>query len=147
MCRSRPRVRPLANIFYSLSVERLEQRAFERRRVLLRRSNLVRLRFPIASVSNGGVLFLLASCCTTTKTAKRCSFCPQYVKFVVVGATTTADCGRVRDAQELEDELSLEDIIFFRAMAEREEGLRSDRGRKNGGNRWGIGGWVSRGDT
>lgn len=48
--------------------------------------------------------------------------------------------------QELEDELSFEDIIIFRAMAEREEVLRSDRGRKGSGNRWGIGGWVSQDD-
>lgn len=44
--------------------------------------------------------------------------------------------------KELEDELSVEDIIIFRAMAEREEMLRSGSGRKGHGNRWGIGGWV-----
>lgn len=48
--------------------------------------------------------------------------------------------------QELEDELTFEDIIIFRAMAEREEALRSDRGRKGSENSWGIGGWVSQDD-
>lgn len=53
---------------------------------------------------------------------------------------------------ELEEELSFEDIIIFRAMAERQEALRrigTDRdprgggdGRGGAGNRWGIGGWV-----
>lgn len=58
--------------------------------------------------------------------------------------------------EELEEELSFEDIIIFRAMAEREEALaragsnnKGPRGRSNGrggaGNRWGIGGWVRRG--
>lgn len=56
--------------------------------------------------------------------------------------------------EELEEELSFEDIVIFRAMAEREEALsrggardRHGNGRGNnngqgGGNRWGIGGWV-----
>lgn len=52
--------------------------------------------------------------------------------------------------EELEEELSFEDIIIFRAMAEQQEALRrTDRDPRNsgsdrggGGNRWGIGGWV-----
>lgn len=51
--------------------------------------------------------------------------------------------------EELEEELSFEDIIIFRAMAEREEALRradggprAGNGGGGGGNRWGIGGWV-----
>lgn len=44
--------------------------------------------------------------------------------------------------QELESELSAEDIIFFRTMAEREEAQKFGRVRKGVGNRWSISGWV-----
>lgn len=43
--------------------------------------------------------------------------------------------------QELEEQLSVEDIIVFRAMAE-SEARRGLEARNKEGNQWGIGGWV-----
>ncbi|CAM9970300.1 unnamed protein product, partial [Discosporangium mesarthrocarpum] len=49
-----------------------------------------------------------------------------------------------RTLEDLEEELSFEDIMVFRGMAEREALAElQEGGGKRAGNRWGVGGWVS----